>query len=124
VLRGWRIGGALALLGGCAYATYDYGRVSQVYLDPAARNPWFGADALQAAQQATVFGDAADFALLTLTPVTESNAAAVWTMAQQLLRYSPEPRVAGALIDSAVLLGRDDLALWHQQRYEAAFGKR
>lgn len=122
--RAWSIGAALALLALCTYAAYDYGRVSQIYLEPAARNPLFGADALQAAEQATVFGDTADFALLTLTPVTESNAAAVWTLAQRLLRYSPEPRVAGALIDSAVLLGRDDLALWHQQRYEAAFGKR
>lgn len=122
--RLFRIGGALALLAGCAYGAYDYGRVSQIYLEPAARNPLFGADALQAAEHTTVFGDAADFALLTLTPVTEANAAAVWTLALRLLRYSPEPRVAGALIDSAVLLGRDDLALWHQQRYEAAFGKR
>lgn len=122
--RLFRIGGALALLAGCAYGAYDYGRVSQIYLEPTARNPLFGADALQAAEHTTVFGDAADFALLTLTPVTEANAAAVWTLALRLLRYSPEPRVAGALIDSAVLLGRDDLALWHQQRYEAAFGKR
>lgn len=120
----FRLGGALTLLAGCAYAAYDYGRVSQIYLEPAARNTLFGADALQAAEHTTVFGDAADFALLTLTPVTEANAAAVWTLALRLLRYSPEPRVAGALIDSAVLLGRDDLALWHQQRYEAAFGKR
>lgn len=123
-LRAWRLGGALALLVGCAYTAYDYGRVSQIYLEPAARSPLFGADAWQAAEQATVFGDAADFALLTLTPVTEANAAAVWRLGQRLLRYSPEPRVAGALIDSALLLGRDDLAQWHQQRYEAAFGSR
>ena len=42
-------------------------------------------------------------------------------MALELLHYSPEPRVIEKLIESAVMLGRDDEALQYLARYRAAF---
>ncbi|MBP6753991.1 MAG: O-antigen ligase C-terminal domain-containing protein, partial [Alicycliphilus sp.] len=37
------------------------------------------------------------------------------------LHFSPEPRVAIKVIESATLLGRDDSALAHLARFRAAF---
>jgi hypothetical protein len=61
------------------------------------------------------------FAQLTMTTVNRENAPWVLESAQQLLSYSPEPRVIEKLVESAVMLGRDDLALAHLARYRAAF---
>ena len=44
-------------------------------------------------------------------------------MALELLHYSPEPRVIEQLIESAVMLGQDDGALFYLVRYRAAFPK-
>jgi hypothetical protein len=38
-----------------------------------------------------------------------------------MLHYSPEPRVIEKLIESAVLLGKEDDALAYLARYRAAF---
>ena len=40
-----------------------------------------------------------------------------------LLPFSPEPRVIEKVIESAVMLGRDDDAMFHLIRYRAAFDK-
>jgi len=44
-------------------------------------------------------------------------------MAIELLHYSPEPRVIEKVIESAVMLGRHDAALYCLLRYRAAFPK-
>jgi hypothetical protein len=44
-------------------------------------------------------------------------------MARQLLHFSPEPRVVEKLIESAVMLGRDDEARFYLLRFKAAFPK-
>ena len=38
-----------------------------------------------------------------------------------MLYFSPEPRVVEKMIESAVMLGRDDEALFYLARYRAAF---
>jgi hypothetical protein len=38
-----------------------------------------------------------------------------------MLHYSPEPRIVQAVIDSARLLGRNDLVTLHQERMQQAF---
>ena len=43
--------------------------------------------------------------------------------ALRLLHYSPEPRVIERVIESAVYLKRDDIALAHMARFRAAFPK-
>jgi hypothetical protein len=40
-----------------------------------------------------------------------------------LLHYSPEPRIIEKVIESAVMLGRDEEAMAHLARYRAAFPK-
>ena len=114
---------ALVLLAGVGYAAWDYHRISQLYLPPDQRAAAYRADALGRARQSWLFRNQVAFAELTLTPLTRDNAAPVNAMATQLLHYSPEPRVIEKLIESAVLLQRDDEALWHLARYRAAFPK-
>ncbi|MGE4329544.1 PglL family O-oligosaccharyltransferase [Diaphorobacter sp.] len=100
----------------------DYDRVSALYR-PAAERPAAlrGMTAADVARQVWFFQAPAQFAQLTTTAVTPANAPQMHTLAQQLLHYSPEPRVIEKLIASAQLLGlQDDVAL-HTDRYRRAY---
>ena len=66
-------------------------------------------------------GDAVRFAEVTSRPATRENAAWMLPAAERALHFSPEPRVITRVIESAVLLGQDDLALAHLARFRAAF---
>ena len=68
-----------------------------------------------------LFRAQAQFAELTITPLTRANAQWTFDTAAALLHYSPEPRVIEKLIESAIVLGRDDEALLHLARFRAAF---
>jgi hypothetical protein len=63
------------------------------------------------------------FAELTTTPLSRSNAQWAFDTASTLLHYSPEPRVIEQVIESAVMLERDEEAMAHLARYRAAFPK-
>lgn len=102
-------------------AGIDYRRVSQIYLPAAERSAAYRDDTLDKIRGTWLFRDQARFAELSVTALTPDNAAALHAMARDLLHYSPEPRVIEKLIESAVLLGRDDEALQYLARYRAAF---
>ncbi len=116
-------GVAVFLIAVCAYAAWDYRRISQIYLPPAARDAAYRENTLAKARDSWLFPDQVRFAELTTTSPTKDNAARIHAMARRLLHYSPEPRVIEKLIESAVLLGRHDEALAHLARYRAAFPK-
>ena len=99
----------------------DYTRVSQIYLLPEQRLPAYQEDTVLKMGSSWLFADQARFAELLLTPVTPATAAWVFDAAQRTLHYSPEPRVAEKVIESAVMLGRDDEALTYLAAYRAAF---
>lgn len=111
---------ALAVLG---YAAWDYHRISQIYLAPEARSARYRVDPLPLIRDSRLFGVHVRFAELTITPLTRANAQWSYDSALELLHYSPEPRVIERVIESASLLGRDQLALAHLARYRAAFPK-
>jgi len=94
----------------CLYAAWDFNRVSQIYKPVAQRDPIYSSNPLAYAKQSWLFRNQAEFAELTLQPLTASNAQAVYDQAQRVVHYSPEPRVVQRLIDSARLLGHDDEA--------------
>ena len=106
---------------GCGYAFWDYRRVSQIYLPPEARAPEYRDDPLPEIRKSWLFRSQARFAELTITPMTRENAAWTYDNALALLHYSPEPRVIEKLIESGVMLGRDDEVLAHIARLRAAF---
>ena len=122
----WRWSQTIQLigLGGLVFVlavTADYWRMRQIYLPSAERlvfwrdNPW------EASRHTVFFESAYRFAQLTTTPVSTGNAQWVLDRGLEMLHYSPEPRIAQAVIDSARLLGRDDLVTLHQQRLQQAF---
>ena len=123
--RGVVLAGAGAALVGvfCAYAAWDYHRVSQLY-KPYDQRALAYRDGTQAKVAGTwLFARQRDFARLTTMAPTQENAAEMNALAHEMLHYSPEPRVLQALIESAVKLGRDDEAAFHMQRYRRAYPK-
>ncbi|MEC5212317.1 O-antigen ligase [Polaromonas sp. CG_9.5] len=104
-----------------ASVAVSYHRVSQIYLSPAERSAAMRDDTLEKTRGSWFFHAQALFAELVMTPLSPENAASVHAMALELLHYSPEPRVIEQLIESAVMLGQDDEALFYLVRYRAAF---
>lgn len=115
--------GAAALAAALAYAAWDYARVSQIYLPPEQRRAAWREDTLEKVRASWLFSGQARFADLTLETVTRGNAPRLYPLAQEVLHYSPEPRVIERAIEGAVALGRDDEAVLHMARYRAAFPK-
>ncbi len=120
-LRGLGAGALVALLAAGGYASWDYGRVSLLYQPVAARPPAYRDDTLSKVAGSWLFADQVNFARLTTTPLTRANAREIHDLAQQLLHFSPEPRVIEPLIESASLLGREDEVAFHLQRYRIAY---
>lgn len=114
-------GSVLALLALLTHAAWDYRRISQIYLPPDARLPAYREDTLNKISDSWLFANQVRFARLSVTPPTRDNAAEVLALAQQVLHYSPEPRVIEPLIEAATLLGQDELAAFHFKRYREAF---
>ncbi len=110
-----------SLLVGSIYAIWDYRRISQIYLAPEARDARYRTDTLEKISGSRLFSDQVLFARLLLTPLTPSSALWTFETARALLHFSPEPRVIERLIESAVMLGRDEEAGQHILRYRAAF---
>lgn len=104
-----------------AYAAWDYHRVSQIYRSPAARDPAYRDDTLEKIRSSWLFRDQVRFAELSITPLAPENARWTFDTASALLHYSPESRVIEKLVESAVMLDRDQEALAFLIRYQAAF---
>ncbi|MBC7609817.1 MAG: O-antigen ligase C-terminal domain-containing protein [Polaromonas sp.] len=114
---------AMVLIAFTACAAWDYQRISQIYLSPELREAAYRDDTLAKIRSSWLFNDQVKFAELILTPLTPENAKWTYATGTDLLHYSPEPRVIEKVIESAVLLGRDDDALLHLTRYRAAFAE-
>lgn len=114
---------AMGGMGLLALMAWDYQRVRQIYLPPAQRSVWWHADPWGAARQTWFFGGALRFAEVTVTPLTPDNAQTLFEASLRALHDSPEPRVIDKLTDSARLLGRNDLADWHQTQKQKAYGQ-
>lgn len=116
-----RRGTALLLTGAIALAGWDYSRVSEIYRPPEERSSGYRDDTLAKLSGSWLFRNQVQFAALSLTALTPANAAPMAALANELLHFSPERRVIEVLIESSMLMGREDQALWHMARYRAAF---
>jgi O-antigen ligase len=103
------------------FSGWSYWRVSQLYLPQAERAAAYQEDAMGKLRGVLLFRNQVEFAELTTTPLSASNAAYLHAQALRMLHFSPEPRVLEKAIESAALLGRDDVAVYYLQRYKAAF---
>ena len=118
--QAWTITVACALFLGCLYAAWDFNRVAQIYRAPAQRDAIYQDNPLGHAKASWLFRNQAEFAELTVQTVNPENAQQVFALASRLMHYSPEPRVVERLIDSAKLLGHDELAQTLAQRLKDA----
>ena len=109
------------LLAGGGYVSAQYLRLAQVFVPPAQRAGASTEAVLAQVAGTRLFADQLDFVVLTTTPVTPATASRIYPLAQQVLHFSPEPRVIEALIESAALLGHDAVVAQHLHRYRAAF---
>jgi hypothetical protein len=116
-------GAAIILIASSVYAMWDYHRISQLYLAPQDRDAAYAEDTIGKARKSWLFSNQVQFAELTTTPLDRRNAQWTFDTASALLHYSPEPRIIEKVIESAVMLGRDDEAMAHLARYRAAFPK-
>ena len=112
---------AIFLISICIYTAWDYRRASQIYMPPASRDPAYRDNPLAQARNTWLFQNQVRFAELSITPLTQANARSQYQQALELLHFSPEHRVIERVIDSAMLLGLDDVAVFHMQRFQAAF---
>lgn len=105
----------------CVYAAWDYWRISQVYTPPPERAQSYREDTLQKLQSSWLFSNYVKFAELTTTPLTSDNARYLNALALEMLHFSPEPKVARMVIESAMLIGRETEAAYYLRRFKAAF---
>jgi O-antigen ligase len=112
---------AVLLLAGTAFVAFDYHRVSQIYLQPEERSNWYKADPLAAAKKSVLFQSHAKFAELQITPLSRETAPRILELSSELVMWSPEPRIIEKLIESAVMMGLDDVAAFHLKRYKVAY---
>ena len=114
---------AIILIATSVYALWDYHRISQLYLAPQDRDAGYADDTIGKARQSWLFRNQVQFAELTTTPLDRRTAQYTFDTASALLHYSPEPRIIEKVIESAVMLGRDEEAMAHLARFRAAFPK-
>jgi O-antigen ligase len=118
--RGGQIAGGLILAIVCLVGA-DYARARQIYMPAAERWPVWREDPLGTARSSWFFQRSSTFAELTLTRVTPENAPWVLATSLEMLHYSPEPVVVRQLIQSARMLGKQDLVDLHTAQCRAAF---
>lgn len=106
---------------GWAAVAWDFSRVRQLYLPVEARHPDYREQTFEKVAGTWLFPYQVDFAVLSITRHTPENAEHVFELASGLLRFSPEPRVIEAVIQSATWLGRTDDAAWHCRKYRDAY---
>ena len=120
-VRAGLAGATLAAVALGAWVGWDFYRVSQLYKPASERPVGLRNDTARKVGATPFFKEQVDFAALTTTRLTQANAAQVFAMANALLHFSPEPRVIEPLIESAVLLGKSDVAAYHITRYRMAY---
>ena len=115
---------ATGVLAVVAYVGWDYWRVGQLFLPQSYRAAAYRADTLAKVDASWLFRDMVRFARVTTTSPSPENAAALYADALQALHYSPEPRVIGALLESARLLGQETATTEHIRRqWQANYGQ-
>jgi O-antigen ligase len=108
----------LALL---AVISWDYFRVSQLFVDPQERAEMFRENTLEKVRHSWFFSSEVLYGQVVNAHLDGDTAAAVLEAATVALSRSPEPRVIEMVIKSATMLGQVDLAQEHAAKYQLAW---
>ena len=109
----------LALL--CAMVSWNYWRMSQLYMTAENRAPSYRDDTHTKVQGVWFFGGHVDFATLSVTPVSDQTAPYLLQLGEHLLHFSPEAKVVEKILDAAIVLQRTDKIALYVPRFAAAF---
>ena len=115
----WLAVALLALL--CAMVTWNYWRMSQLYLSAESRAPAYRDDTFAKVQGSWFFGGHIDFAALSITPVNEQTAPYLLQLGEHLLHFSPEAKVVEKILDAAIVLQQESKIAFYAPRFAAAF---
>ena len=122
----WLAAGPAHLLAGAAfvaavYATWDYVRISQIYLAREERLPAYREDTLAKIQSSWLYHDTVQFAALTVTPLTPETAPEILPLAKSMLHFSPEPMVLEKVLEAAQMTGNKADIAYFEPRFQAAY---
>ncbi len=94
------------MLVGLMYASFDFVRVTQLYLLPEDRVWPFRVNTQEQAARSFLYRNAVEFARVSTTEITPEKAQQQLAQARRLMHYSPEPRVIIRVIECLQVLGR------------------
>jgi hypothetical protein len=112
---------AMSLAVMLGYIAWDYYRVSQIFLPAAQRSSFYQGDIFPQLKRSWLFAGHVQFAELTTTPLTTANAAEINQLAKTVLHFSPEAVVVQTVVESAVMMGQPQDALFYLERFQAAY---
>jgi hypothetical protein len=114
---------AAVMLAAAGYATWDYWRISQLFVPVTMRAPQWREDPIAPASKSWLFAGYVRLALVLGTPVTRENAAQMLPMAILATHVGPMSDVIGKIVESSAMLGHNDLALAYLKRFQLAMPK-
>lgn len=117
------VAASLGLLALLSLISWDYLKVSQLYLPLQWRLAYYKEDTLNRSRDTVLFKAHVLIAQVVTTPATPDNAERLLAGALESLRTAPDPRVIKQVIAAASMAGRQDLAKLHTARFEAAWPK-
>ena len=85
------------------------------------RAPAYREDTHNKVQGAWFFSGHIDFAVLSVTPVSQQTAPYLLQLGEHLLHFSPEAKVVEKILDAAIVLQRADKIAQYAPRFAAAF---
>jgi hypothetical protein len=85
------------------------------------RTPAYREDTHAKVQGVWFFSGHVDFAVLSVTPLTEQTAPYLLQLGELLLHFSPEAKVVEKILDAAIMLQQADKIAFYAPRFAAAF---
>jgi hypothetical protein len=122
-LKRWQWALSIGLCLVCTFVTWDYWRISQIYLPVSERSPTYREDTLVKTSDSWFFQNQIKFAALGIATLDVENAAQVHDLALEMLHFSPEASVVQKLIESAKFMGLTDEVHHYAVRYKVAYPK-
>ncbi len=117
------IAASFALITLLALISWDYLKVSQLYLPPQWRLASYKEDTLNRTRDTVLFKSHVLIAQVVTTQATPENAERLLAGALESLRTAPDPRVIKQVIAAASMAARHDLVTLHSERFQAAWPK-
>lgn len=109
---------ALAFL---AAVTWDYVKVSQIFLPDRQRLAYFRTDTFAKARTAWLYDAHVKMAVAVMTPLNPKTAPALLQWSLESLHLAPDAPVIRRVIEAAEMAGQPELAEFHRLRFQAAW---